>query len=167
MSCLLHTHVCVSTGVPLPPTSPSPREMSVCLYTTGGRGGGHQQTYAFLRFDWCTGGWLICVDLDFQTCCQFPAAVMECESSIFQIFGAVFYLQNFTHPSSLPPPPPLLPHVDSLPIQTYIHNTHQRRRGGGGEVVQGHRSACGSPLWDWMEVHVGRKRWGGGGLRGV
>ena len=45
-------------------------------------------TYAFLRLDWCTGGWLICVDLDFQTC-QFPAAVMECESSIFHIFGAV------------------------------------------------------------------------------
>ena len=40
-------------------------------------------TYAFLRLDWCTGGWLICVDLDFQTCCPFPAAVMECESSIF------------------------------------------------------------------------------------
>jgi len=36
---LCDTHVCVTTGVPLPPTSPSPREMSVCLYTTGGRGG--------------------------------------------------------------------------------------------------------------------------------
>ena len=48
----------------------------------GGRG--HQHTYAFLRLDWCTGGWHICVDLDFQTCCQFPAAVMECESSIFK-----------------------------------------------------------------------------------
>jgi len=41
---------------------------------------------------------------------------MECESSIFQIFCAVFYLQNFTHPSSLPSPPPFLPHVDLHPI---------------------------------------------------
>ena len=36
---LCDTHVCVAAGVPLPPSSPSPREMSVCLYTTGGRGG--------------------------------------------------------------------------------------------------------------------------------
>ena len=27
-----------------------------------------------MRFDWCPGGWHICVDLDFRTCCQFPAA---------------------------------------------------------------------------------------------
>ena len=65
---LCDTHVCVAAGVPLPPTSPSPREMSVCLYTTGGT---------------------------------------------------------------------------------------------GGEVDQGHWSASGSPLCDWMEVHVGKERWGG------
>ena len=42
---------------------------------------------------------------------------MECESSIFQIFGAVFYLQNLTPPSLLRPPHLFLPTWTSIQSQ--------------------------------------------------
>ena len=97
-----------------PPTSlPHVESQLSCLLHSiiwiqhGGGGGGSQG---------CTGGWLIFVDLDFQTCCEFPAAVMECESSIFQ-FWVQYFIYRISHTPQASPPHLFLPTWTSIQSQ--------------------------------------------------
>ena len=58
-----------------------------------------------------------------------------------------------------PPPPLFLTWNPSCPVCYIASYEYNMGEGGGGS--QGHWSAWGSPLCDWMEVHVGMERWGG------
>ena len=121
-------------------------------------------SYAFLRFDWCPGGWHIFVDLDFQTCCEFPAAVMQCESSIFQ-FLVEFFIYRISHTpqASTPPLHDFLAAAYASPRGPPSNHREEILQPTNGEA----RGVCklaqhAPPLVGWEGVHV-RKR-GGEGL---